>query len=888
MPAAEKLLSSLFRSSRKVSAAVERTSNKLTSRAASSDFPLKQFVSAIDTAKEAAAASLSPSATANSIINSSAKPPKPTSSPAEDPADDDPFWELGPEPDPVPNPNCDNSLKQLSEEIQSLLVADDSDTSSDSIGSNNKNLLDVLQMPWLSTRSNNDNSLLRRREIWRERKQKWVFSNGQTRRFSRIVKLCANQLGTEATFEVFGKMGRENGVKEHNSLIGICIEKARACDDEDVAVEQICRAFQIFNSMKEKGFRLEEVTYGPLLTYFIDMGMIEEFHFFCNTINNGDSSSVPRLGYYEMLLWTKVNDEEKIRELCKQTAAEEDGNYLCFQENYLLALCESDRKIDILQLLETIDIRKISLLDHLASIFKSLGRLLLESDAEKYILAFKTSDDGAKNASYLIVSYVTGIPNLEVEDIFSKFKGMHAKLEITPSSASYKKLITYSCDLMKVHVALDVVEQMVQGELVPSTETINSILHACEESYEFNLVRRIYPMICHHNLKPNSETFRSMISLNVKIKDFDSAYSLLDDLKEMNLMPTASMYNAIMAGYFRKKDVQGALMVLKEMEQANVKPDSQTFSYLIHNCSNEEDIIKYYEQLKSAGGQITKYVFMALINAYTTCGEFEKARQVVLDAEIPVKSRSEVKSALVSALASHGRTSDAIIVYEEIKEAGCNLEPRAVIALIEHLNSEGELNRLIQLLEEVHDPDYWMDGCCRLILHCVRFKQLSSATDLLKQLKDKFKDDEMAMEYHFSEIFCQIATTDPPDVQIGLDLLQFIKDELGLPPSRKCLDFLLGACVNARDLKRAHLIWKEYENAGLPYNVLSYLWMYKAFLASGNRKSASKLLSKMPKDDPHVRFVIQACKQTYTIPSLQKERGFEKDRDTLLLHKERR
>lgn len=28
------------------------------------------------------------------------------------------------------------------------------------------------------------------------------------------------------------------------------------------------------------------------------------------------------------------------------------------------------------------------------------------------------------------------------------------------------------------------------------------------------------------------------------------------------------------------------------MEQANVKPDSQTFSYLIHNCSNEEDIIK--------------------------------------------------------------------------------------------------------------------------------------------------------------------------------------------------------------------------------------------------------------------------------------------------------
>lgn len=60
-------------------------------------------------------------------------------------------------------------------------------------------------------------------------------------------------------------------------------------------------------------------------------------------------------------------------------------------ENYLLALSESERKDDLLQLLESIDIRKISSLDHLATIFKSLGRLLLESYVEKYLLALKTS-----------------------------------------------------------------------------------------------------------------------------------------------------------------------------------------------------------------------------------------------------------------------------------------------------------------------------------------------------------------------------------------------------------------------------------------------------------------------------------------------------------------
>jgi hypothetical protein len=56
----------------------------------------------------------------------------------------------------------------------------------------------------------------------------------------------------------------------------------------------------------------------------------------------------------------------------------------------LLALCESDRKEELLQLLEIVDITKLSPPDFVANIFKSLGRLLLESFAEKFLIAFKT------------------------------------------------------------------------------------------------------------------------------------------------------------------------------------------------------------------------------------------------------------------------------------------------------------------------------------------------------------------------------------------------------------------------------------------------------------------------------------------------------------------
>ncbi|XP_057473800.1 pentatricopeptide repeat-containing protein At4g04790, mitochondrial-like [Actinidia eriantha] len=769
--------------------------------------------------------------------------------------------------------NSGNSTKDLSKEISSILLGGTSlDTAiSSKFGTSDDKSLEIR---WFSSMIHNNISL-RRREVSRDRKQKWIFKSNQTHRFDRLVRKCAQKLGADATIQVFGKLGRETGVKEYNALIGLCIEKARKTQDEEVSLQQIYKAYQLFKLMREQGFQLEEESYGPFLICLIDMEMVEEFQYFCGVIQDENPKSLSRLAYYEMLLWIGVNNEVKIKELC-DFAANDDDDKLNFKENYLLALCESNRKEELLLLLEVVDITRFSSMGHLENIFRSLGRHSLESFLEKFILALKSCDIEAENISNFIFNYAISVPNLAVEDAILEFKNLHGKLKVTPSPASYEKLIRHCCDLLKVHAALDIIDQMSETGLTLLIETFHSILHACEESCNYNLVHRIYSVICRNNLKPDTETFRSMISLSIKMKDFEGAYNMIKDLEKMNLIPTANMYNAIMAGYFREKNIHGGLMVLKDMEQADVKPDSQTFSYLIANCDCEEDIVRNYEELKQSGVQFTKHIFMSLINAYAACGQFEKAKQVVLDKGVPIKSLNEIKCVLVSALASHGQISDALNIYEEIKQAECNVVPKAIICLIEHLQSEGELGRLLQLLAEVNDPEYWIDGCCRVILYCVAHKHLSSTVDLLKQLKDKFCDDEVATEVLFDEVFCKIAETEPSDLQFGLDLLQAIKEELQVRPSRRSLDFLLSACVSAKDLNSSLLIWKEYHASGLPYNGLTFLRMYQALLASGDLKAATKMLNKIPKDDPHIRCVINACKTTYVQPASLKGKNTKK------------
>ncbi|XP_061370061.1 pentatricopeptide repeat-containing protein At4g21880, mitochondrial-like, partial [Gastrolobium bilobum] len=407
--------------------------------------------------------------------------------------------------------------------------------------------------------------------------------------------MCSNKLGSGTTIDLFGYLGRETGVKEYNALLKMCVKRARATNDEYISIEELSKAYHLFKSMRECGFQLEEQTYCPLLRYIIDMGLVQEFQLFSDMIKAENPSSTSRLGYYEMMLWLRVNNEEMIRDICEYITVEDSDDTSALRESYLLALCESDRKAQILDVLKNIDITKLSSAESIANIFQSLGQLMLESVAETLLLDLRASDLDADNMSNFIASYAVSIPNLAVEDIISKIKNLHETLEVLPSSSSYEKLIFYCCGLHKVDVALDIVDIMCKAGFTLTTEVLQSILQICEETYEYILVHRIYSIICRYHLELNGEICRCLVQFCVRIKDFEGAYKMIDNLEEMNFKPTPHMYNAIMAGYFREKNISGGLRVYKRMQDANVKPDSQTFSYLIMNCETEDDIIKVEE-----------------------------------------------------------------------------------------------------------------------------------------------------------------------------------------------------------------------------------------------------------------------------------------------------
>lgn len=393
------------------------------------------------------------------------------------------------------------------------------------------------------------------------------------------------------------------------------------------------------------------------------------------------------------------------------------------------------------------------------------------------------------------------VGNFKVEHIITMMENLHG--EILPTSSMYEKLVLNCCALDKVDVAIDVVDKMCEAGFTLSSHVMQSVLETCSETDQHFRVFEIYSIISRHphHFELNEKICRLLVHCCVVMKDFECAYKMVNELQKKYFKYKTTMYNAIMAGYFFEKNISGGLRVLEQMRDANVKLDSYTFSYLIGNCETKEEIKKYYEEMEQSGIHLTKEVFVALIHAYATCVEDYEEQDVLW-------------------------------------------------------NLHGELERVLLLLKELSGQD-WVDGCRWAIRYSVQNKNLSSTIELFKQLNDYYKNEAPnrrdplyyyigKSQHLFDNAYYVMLKFGPTYLRFGLDLLDLIKKELDLDPSKMCLDILLSLCAISRDVNNAKLVWREYVLAERPYDELSYMSMYQVLLESGDYKSADIFLNEIP------------------------------------------
>ncbi|RHN44094.1 putative pentatricopeptide [Medicago truncatula] len=331
-----------------------------------------------------------------------------------------------------------------------------------------------------------DDASMRQEELTIERKRSWIsredtIDHDEQKRFQFLLE----NLGLTTLVRMIHLHGPSIGFTGFNRLVKLLIEKARSTGDKCILLEQLNLIRHLLQSMPVVfRFQLEEETYGPLLKYIIDMGAVDEFKMFSKLIKDHNHNSISRLGYYDMLMWIRVNDEEMIRDACEYITIEDRKRTSKLRENYFLALCESDRKEQISDVSKNTNITEFAS-KSISNILKSLGRLQLKSEAEKLLLDYSEDHDDWEDyndISNFIASYAVSIPNLEVEHLIKEIENLHDLMNISPSSSTYEKLILYCCGKNKVDAAIYVVDKMCEAFCMPSSHVMQSVLETCSET----------------------------------------------------------------------------------------------------------------------------------------------------------------------------------------------------------------------------------------------------------------------------------------------------------------------------------------------------------------------------------------------------------------------
>jgi hypothetical protein len=189
-----------------------------------------------------------------------------------------------------------------------------------------------------SVRKLQDDASMRREVL--TRKQSWIkpwlctevtIDEQQQQRFEFLLEY----LGLTTLVRMIHVHGSSIGLAGFDRLVKLLIEKARSTGDKCISLQQLNLIRHLLQSMPVT-LELEEETYGPVLKYIIDMVDVGQFQFFSKLIkdHNHKSKSISRLGYYDMLMWIRVNDEAMIRDACEYITSgnitDLRGRLICF------------------------------------------------------------------------------------------------------------------------------------------------------------------------------------------------------------------------------------------------------------------------------------------------------------------------------------------------------------------------------------------------------------------------------------------------------------------------------------------------------------------------------------------------------------------------------
>ncbi|MQL70637.1 hypothetical protein Taro_002931 [Colocasia esculenta] len=211
--------------------------------------------------------------------------------------------------------------------------------------------------------------------------------------------------------------------------------------------------------------------------------------------------------------------------------------------------------------------------------------------------------------------------------------------------------------------------QMEKDAPPPTEMTLVTVLSICAKLGDLATGLKVKKLIENHNLRKDLIVRTAVLEMFAKCGAVDEARWEFDEMKHRDVIAWSSM----IAGYAQNGRSNEALELFEKMRLANVQPTEVTLVSVLSACGHLGSVDageRLGSYVENQGFITSVYVGSALVDMYAKCGHIGRAYRIFF--EMPDKDIVSWNS-MITGLAFNGLASDAISVYQKMKEA--NVEP---------------------------------------------------------------------------------------------------------------------------------------------------------------------------------------------------------------------
>ncbi|XP_010529124.1 PREDICTED: pentatricopeptide repeat-containing protein At5g46580, chloroplastic [Tarenaya hassleriana] len=308
---------------------------------------------------------------------------------------------------------------------------------------------------------------------------------------------------------------------------------------------------------------------------------------------------------------------------------------------------------------------------------------------------------------------------------------------------TYSTIITCAKRCSLYDKAIEWFERMYKTGLMPDEVTYSSVLDVYAKLGKVEEVLSLYERAVATGWKPDPLTFSVLGKMFGEAGDYDGIRYVLQEMKSMDVKPNVVVYNTLLEAMGKAKKPGLARSLFNEMLESGLTPNEITLTALVKIYGKarwEKDALQLWKEMKARNWPMDFILYNTLLNMCADIGLEEEAETLFCDMKQSMQSKPDSFSytAMLNIYGSGGKVDKAMALFEEMLEAGVQLNVMGCTCLIQCLGKARRINDLVKVfnlsIQRGVKPD---DRLCGCLLSVVALCETSEDTDKVMACLEK-------------------------------------------------------------------------------------------------------------------------------------------------------